>query len=163
MNRRTAALLVVLAAAAGCAPKAPPQFTAADMQANKDLVNTWTRLLMAKKFDSLAMLYTPDASVMPANVPAIQGRQAIQAFMTAFPPVKSFRAVDDTIDGSGGLAYARGRYWMTLDVPGTPSDSGKFIEIRRKQSDGSWKLEVDMFSSNIPTSLPEAPAPSRRQ
>lgn len=153
---------VAMLAACGCSGGSAT-LSSADMHANQSLVNEWTRLLMAKKFDSLALLYTADANVLPPNAPVVHGREAIQRFMAGFPSITAFRAVDDTIDGAGTLAYARGRYWMTFGIAGAPSDSGKFVEIRRKQADGSWKLEVDMFNSNVPTAAPEVPAPDRHR
>jgi ketosteroid isomerase-like protein len=149
------ATLVAILGAAACS--APASFTDADMQANRQLVDRWTAYLNAKQWDSLAQLYTENASVMPPNMPTLRGRPAIRDFIASFPPITAFRIVDDTIDGVGGLAYARGRYWMT--VAGTP-DSGKFVEVRRKQPDGSWRLEVDIFSSNVP--LPPPPPPARK-
>ena len=39
---------------------------------------------------------------------------------------------------------------MTIEVDGASvEDVGKYIEIRRKQADGSWLLDVDMFNSDL--------------
>ena len=34
----------------------------------------------------------------------------------------------------------------------TIKDHGKFVEIWKKQADGSWKCAVDMFNSDLPAS-----------
>jgi ketosteroid isomerase-like protein len=55
------------------------------------------------------------------------------------------------IEGNGNTAYTRGTYEITLMPPGakTPSKaSGKFIEIRKKQADGSWLLLRDFWNPN---------------
>ncbi len=41
---------------------------------------------------------------------------------------------------------------MTLEIEGMPpvQETGKYIEIRRKQEDGSWLLAVDIFNSDTP-------------
>ena len=55
------------------------------------------------------------------------------------------------IEGRGDLAYVRGTYTMTLHPDGAPEpveDAGKYLEIRRKQSDGSWLYVADMFNSD---------------
>jgi hypothetical protein len=36
------------------------------------------------------------------------------------------------------------------------NDTGKFVEVWKKQSDGKWKCTVDIFNSDLP--LPAAPA-----
>jgi ketosteroid isomerase-like protein len=33
-------------------------------------------------------------------------------------------------------------------APGPVEDQGKFLEIRRRQPDGSWLLAVDIFNSD---------------
>jgi ketosteroid isomerase-like protein len=45
---------------------------------------------------------------------------------------------------------------MTLNDPsGKPiADHGKYLEIWRKQGDGSWKCIVDMFNSDLPGTPP---------
>ncbi|NIM47978.1 MAG: hypothetical protein GTO22_01735 [Gemmatimonadales bacterium] len=57
--------------------------------------------------------------------------------------------------GGGDVAYARGTYLLTIAVEGAEptTDTGKYIEIRRKQPDGSWPIAIDMFNSDLP--LPE--------
>ena len=52
-----------------------------------------------------------------------------------------------------------GTYALTIKDPkgGTPiNDTGKIVEIWRKQADGKWKCIVDTYNSD----LPAAPAPS---
>jgi len=45
----------------------------------------------------------------------------------------------------GGLLDA---YTVKFEV-GSDTIEGKFIEILRKQPDGSWRYVVDMYSSNL--------------
>jgi ketosteroid isomerase-like protein len=50
-----------------------------------------------------------------------------------------------------------GTYTMTIVPPGAPgpvNDSGKYVEVRRKQSDGSWLIAVDIFNSDLPAPQP---------
>ena len=100
----------------------------------------------------IAALYTADAVLMPPNVPTASGRSEIQAFLETFPPVSQFELQQITVDGSEDLAFVHGTYTMTLVMPdGTAvPDTGKYLEIRRRQSDGRWLLTHDMFSSDSP-------------
>ena len=64
-----------------------------------------------------------------------------------------FEVASDTIEGRGDLAYNQGHYRFTAvpkakGVPGV-ADEGKFLEILKKQPDGSWKYVLDMYSSNL--------------
>ena len=53
---------------------------------------------------------------------------------------------------SNDLAYALGFY--TIDNP--PIDKGTFVDVWKKQADGSWKAIVDTFNSDMPA--PRLPA-----
>jgi ketosteroid isomerase-like protein len=50
----------------------------------------------------------------------------------------------------------QGEYSMTMQMPdGTSmSETGKFLEIRRKQADGRWLLSHDMFSPDAAPPMP---------
>lgn len=57
--------------------------------------------------------------------------------------------------GSWDLAYSVGTYRVTLTprkagAKPLPTDEGKFLEVLKKQADGSWKIVYDMWSSNAP-------------
>ena len=72
--------------------------------------------------------------------------------MRAFPRVTRAEFHVEEIDGYGDIAYVTGRYAMTLQPEGAPGpidDRGKYIEIRRKQADGSWLLARDIFNSDL--------------
>jgi ketosteroid isomerase-like protein len=72
--------------------------------------------------------------------------------MATFPPVTEFKATDVRIEGHGDLAYAHGVYEMTFTLPGAPApvkDTGKYLDIRKRQKDGRWLYSVDMFNSDL--------------
>ena len=59
------------------------------------------------------------------------------------------------VEGRGDLAYAVGIYRATLTPkkPGAkplPTEVGKYLEVLKKQSDGSWKIVYDMWSPDAP-------------
>jgi uncharacterized protein (TIGR02246 family) len=105
--------------------------------------------------EAVAAVYTEDGALLPPNLPPQKGRGAIKAFWGGFLDAYTvrFELASDTVEGRGDLAYNQGRYRFTA-VPkaqGAPgvADEGKFVEILRKQPDGSWKYVVDMYSSNL--------------
>jgi len=54
------------------------------------------------------------------------------------------------IEGSGDLAYVRGKYKLTMPVDsgGSIIDNGKYLDIRVKKN-GGWFTSRDMFSSDL--------------
>ena len=93
---------------------------------------------------------------MPPNAPATHGRSAIEAALDEFPPISNFRITNTEVEGIGDLAYVVGTYSMTLTPEGADpvQDTGKFIEIRRRQADGSWALYRDIYNSDLPAAAP---------
>jgi len=93
---------------------------------------------------------------MPPNAPSIQGREGIQKFWGGFLDAYQVRidVVADEVEGRGDLAYGRGHF--TLDGTAKAKggallhDRGKFLEILRRQPDGTWRYAVDMYSSDLP-------------
>ncbi len=130
---------------------APASLPAEDLAAIRAISDRLAQLMLDRNFEALAQLYTVDAVLMPPNNPLIQGREQIRTFMEAFPKVTRFSIGIDEIDGRDDLIYVRGSYSMTVHPDGAPSpvdDVGKFLEIRRRQPDGSFPFAVDMFSSD---------------
>jgi uncharacterized protein (TIGR02246 family) len=112
----------------------------------------WRACLLKQDFEGMAELYTEDVVVMPPNHPAIRGRKQLLDFMRTYPRVTSTEFQVDEIEGYGDIAYVTGSYAMTLQPEGAPSpvnDRGKYMEIRRKQPDGSWLLARDIFNSDL--------------
>jgi uncharacterized protein (TIGR02246 family) len=109
----------------------------------------------AGNVDGVTAVYASDGSLLPPNLPPQKGRNAIRAFWAGFLNAYTvrFEIGSDAIEGRGDLAYNVGHYRFTA-VPkakGDPgvADEGKFVEILKKQPDGSWKYLVDMYSSNL--------------
>jgi ketosteroid isomerase-like protein len=107
----------------------------------------------AKNWDAASKLYTEDATILPPNQAPVRGRAAIAQWMATFPAAETVEFANYRVDGRGDLAYVQADYAMKLE--GMPADSGKFIEIRQRDPDGVWRLKYDMFSSNLPLTLPE--------
>ena len=124
-----------------------------DKAAIRATSDTFVKGVLAADFVTVSNLYTEGATFMPPNQPAAQGRPAILAWMKGFPPTKEFALKIVEIEGRGDLAYVRGEFSMAMTPPGAPGpvkDSGKYVEVRRREKDGSWKIAVDIFNSDLP-------------
>jgi uncharacterized protein (TIGR02246 family) len=160
---RLAVVLAASTAAGAChfggadrpAADAPAELSSADLAAIRAVDSTFVAAANAGDLDALIGVYASNASLLPPNLPPQTGRAAIGAFWGGLLKAHTvkFEIGSDTIEGRGDLAYNVGHYRFTA-VPksrdGTGvADEGKFVEILKKQPDGSWKYQVDMYSSNL--------------
>jgi ketosteroid isomerase-like protein len=109
----------------------------------------------AGNVDGVVSVYATNAALLPPNLPPQKGRGAIKSFWGGFLSAYTvrFELGSDAVEGRGDLAYNMGHYRFTAvpKVKADPgvADEGKFLEILKKQPDGSWKYVVDMYSSNL--------------
>ena len=129
---------------------------AADLAAVRATDSAFVTAAQAGDAAGLAVLYLPDARLMPPNAPTLQGREAIQRFWGGFlEPYRITVTVSaDEVKGRGDLAYARGHFVLDA-APKAPGgvllhDQRKYLEILRRQPDGTWRYAVDMNSSDLP-------------
>jgi len=163
MNRGSslAILAVGVAVNLACQAQAIPGLTASDEAAVRQAFDLEMKAANAADAAGWAALYSQDAIVLRPHAPAVQGREAIQPWLATLPAISNAKGQGVEIMGYGDLAYLRGTYSMTFTIPGVPvpiDERGKFLQIYRKQSDGSWKMTREIYNSDIPLPLP-APAP----
>ncbi len=152
--RKRAALgcIGILLFVAGC--KQQPS-TAETEQTIRDLDAQWAKTAGTHDLDGTVAYYADDAVLLPPNEPLISGKAALRTSWTALlaPNIAlTWHAGKVDVSQSGDLAYVVGSYDLsTKDAQGKPvSDHGKTIEVFRKQSDGTWKVVADMYSSDLP-------------
>ncbi|MDP6823730.1 MAG: DUF4440 domain-containing protein [Dehalococcoidia bacterium] len=111
----------------------------------------------ARDVEAFLGFLTDDARMLPPNEPTLEGKPAIREMLEELYALPDFSVIHHPADRivvsqSGDLAYIS--YAFELTVPGGEGGSviekGKDISIYQKQSDGNWKLAIDMFSSNYP-------------
>lgn len=154
--RPTFLLTALSCAVVACQP-APAKLSDADVAAMRAAVDTFVANALARRDSVQAEGFTSNGVMMPPNGPAVEGRAAIRAWMTAYPQMSDFKARVVEIDGVGDMAYVRGTYEVTLAPVGrTPAvtDHGKWLEIVRRQSDGRWLVAYDIFNSDVPLPTP---------
>jgi uncharacterized protein (TIGR02246 family) len=156
---------MLLAAVLGC-PPAPAKDTSADAKQAIDAADAnWARLSAAGHADSLADLYHANGVMLPPNMPAVRGREAIRGFMAMMtsmsspPPVLTVRA--ESVWASGPAAVELGRWSFAWPAaakrpPGAPAaDSGKYM-VRWVNENGRWLMVQDIWNSDV--ALPTPPA-----
>jgi ketosteroid isomerase-like protein len=94
--------------------------------------------------------YTEDAHLLPPNHPMVTGqsqiRDTIRALLESGLGGLAIRPA--RITSSGDFAYVIGAFSLERPTP----DTGKYLEVHRRQADGSWRCVADMFSSDLPAS-----------
>ena len=111
----------------------------------------WEEAANRAEVDRLVAIYAPDAVILPPGGPVIEGSETIrELFRQEFERFDTKLAfTTQAIEVEEDMAYRRGRcVWR-----GTPRLSGqtvettnKFLEVWRRQSDGSWRIAVDMWN-----------------
>jgi ketosteroid isomerase-like protein len=155
-----------LALVLGCAPQEPPAAPdnrAADEAAIRKADMDWANAAQSKQLDAWVAYYSDDAMVLPANEKLATGKEAIRKTIGDLLGAPGFSVKWQTakveVARSGDIGYSQGTYELTMNDPkGNPvTDYGKYVEVWKKQPDGSWKCAVDIFNSD----LPPAPPPSK--
>ena len=152
-NRAKLPALTVLALGIAACQGESAELTVEDLAVIRQVTNAWEFHVGAADWESLMVVYTTNAVFMPPNGPTLHGHDAIKTFMAGSPPITAVSLTIDEIDGGGNLAFVRGTYTITTQPEGVSEpleDSGKYVEIRRKQADGAWLIAVDIFNSDLP-------------
>ncbi len=152
MSTPKIAPIIIAILLAGCGPSSPAPLSQADTAAIEAVTDAFVTAMQKGDWDAASMTYAQDAILLPPNSEAVTGRAAIRQYLSGFPPVTRFEIKNLEVQGAGDVAVARGTYVMTLQPPGMPpiEDHGKYIDTRKKQADGTWLYQWDIFNSSVP-------------
>lgn len=110
--------------------------------------------------DVVDIFYADDGSAMYPNAPICTGKEALYKRWAEMLATQGF-SVDwhltrIEVSQSGDLAYSPFVYEMTMPGPDGKviHDRGKGLAVWKKQADGEWKGEADMFNSDLPGGAP---------
>jgi ketosteroid isomerase-like protein len=145
----------------GCETAAPDEAAIAKSQAEteqtiRQMDADWVRVGSAKNVDGWMAFYADGAVVLPPNEAMMSDRAAIRksvADMLMMPGMNyTWKPTKVEVARSGDLGYLYGTYSMTMnDAQGKPvNDSGKILEVWKKQPDGKWKCVADIWNSDLP-------------
>jgi len=116
----------------------------------------WMKVFSAKDLDKSVAFCDEKGAVLAPNAPIAQGKQAIAKSFAGFftlPNLKiTWHADKANVAKSGELGYTSGTYQMSFSDPAgkTVSDNGKYVTVWTKQADGSWKVLLDIFNTDMP-------------
>jgi uncharacterized protein (TIGR02246 family) len=124
-------------------------------QALEQLDRQWEAATNRGDAAGAANLYADDAYFMAPNAAIVQGRQNIQQTIQGFVDAgaKNVQFTTVAADANGDLAYEVGRYTLDMQPQGAAqavTDTGKYVIVARRQSDGTWKIVADIFNTDLP-------------
>ncbi len=154
LNLNFLIFIILFSALFGCAQESKETDMEADIAAIKELYNQYCIAVSASDLDHFMSLWDDDAIRMDHNNFAIFGKEKIRAhFKVRFDPFNNKMALygETEIEVSGDLAFARGN--VTLSITPKEKDTTthfdvKFLDILKRQADGSWKIYIDSPSLN---------------
>jgi uncharacterized protein (TIGR02246 family) len=175
MNIRTARLrvpsastlvagLVTTLLTTSCAPSAGGDSSLADAAAIRALDEQWSATAARNDVEQTVAFYADDAVLLPANAPMASDKKSIReswAGLLGPQTAVSWKVSKVEVAKSGDLGYLYGTYTLSIgDQKGGVAvhDSGKLVEIWKKQADGKWKCEVDTYNSDLPAAAAPVPA-----
>jgi uncharacterized protein (TIGR02246 family) len=160
------ATLLVLAAACQPRPKetgmadaessapAAAALSSEDQAAIRQVDTDWAKAATEGNGEAIAALYTSDATLLPPGEPIVKGEAAKKYWVDFGNGFAGPTELNTTsVEGSGDLAVAVGTYRMALTpkkagAKPLPVDEGKYLEVLKRQDDGSWKIHHDIWNPN---------------
>jgi len=144
-----------------CSQGVPPAHADSDTErALREVDRKWSEAAATKDVDKVVSFYAENAIVLPPNAVIAQTKDSVRAIWKELldtPGLRiSWMAQKVEVAKSGELGYVSGTYELQMNDPsGKPvNDRGKYLEVMKRQSDGSWKCVADTWNSDLPATLP---------
>ncbi len=128
-----------------------------EMQAKVDQWNKdFCKAMLTNDREAMLDFYADDVISLPSYAEMIMGKENIKEAMmkqdTMSSKVTEFNLASKKLIMSGDLLLDIGTYDMTMNVQGMDEpviDHGKYLTVYEKQNDGSWKIKVETWNSDI--------------
>ncbi|MBI4543073.1 MAG: DUF4440 domain-containing protein [Gemmatimonadetes bacterium] len=152
--RRGVLAVGLITALSACQPPADQSAGAEEAVRAADIA--WAQAFSRKDLAGYLAFVDSTASIQQPNAPTVTGTAAIRALIEGFYALPNlsgtWQPTSVEASRSGDLAYSTGTYELSFNDPsGRPvTERGKYVEIWRKQADGSWKMVVESFNSDLP-------------
>jgi uncharacterized protein (TIGR02246 family) len=135
---------------------AAPALGMADAQSSAE---SYKSAVESGDIEALVSMFTDDGMIMPSDLPAVAGKEAIRAYFTAMIE-RSAQVLNIKVEeafGDGDIGYSRGVFSSatTPKPSGEPINIvGKWSSVSKRQSDGSWKIYRHIWNTDEPVPRP---------
>ena len=129
----------------------------AEVAALREADNRYSRTGTTKDLEAFVSLNAPDCAMYPPQAPIVKGLDSIRSFVTtAFKdPLFSikFTPVAVEVSQGGDMGYTLNLAELTSTGPNgeAATEHLRDFHVWRKQADGSWKIEVDIWNAEPPS------------
>ena len=154
MRYGVAAALMILSTF-GCAPQLEVDLTA-ERAALREAMEAYHEAASTKDAQTVVSMYDNDAMMIPPNAERVEGIEGVRTYRFGFIENASveldFEAMRIEIAPGGDMAWTLAVANASFEGPdGEPgSDRIRDFHVWKKQADGSWKVEVDIWNSGPP-------------
>ena len=129
----------------------PETFDAGQIRKSIEEVNAkYSKAIQDGNLADAVALYTDDAIMVPPDGELVRGKQAIGELYNKLLQMGMKEIVLTTIEvgGSGGTVYEIGKTRVRIQPEGQAAmlDSTKYLVIWNRQTDGTWKVHVDIWN-----------------
>jgi ketosteroid isomerase-like protein len=111
--------------------------------------------IAGKNLDSLMSFYAEDACLLPTAEPMVKGKESIRAEWSHVFKIPNFdnksTLTKVEVSKGGDIAYTMGTYQAVLmgEDGKLTQEPGKWVSIWKKQSNGEWRIIVDIYNTDI--------------
>jgi ketosteroid isomerase-like protein len=150
--------IVLLAACRAPAPDASP-LSDEEAAAIESTSDEWAASIMGNDATAANAFYAADAVLMPPDMSSFGSGPALEEFLAGFT-VTDFTRTSREIEGSGDMAYELAHYEISSFSAGEAESTsrGKYVNIWKKQADGSWLIAVNTWNFDEPLPDPDSEA-----
>ena len=145
-------LLVLLFMASVAFPQTSAEYKAKIEKINKEMA----KYMIEGNTEKGLSLYTADAISLPSYEPIRDGLPAIRKASEEMAKTgwkcKSFEPITLKVIPNGNMITEIGTYSISMTMPGMDKpmdDHGKYLTIWEKQKDGSLKVKIETWNSDI--------------
>jgi len=160
MSLRLPATLSAIVLAAACGGSSNPAATPGDTAPIDEARNQYIAAYNAGDAAAVAALYADDAISMPDHHAALTGKAEIESYLRdTFGKYNSnITITPGETEVMGDVAHEHGTFTVSMtpkDGGNAMTDTGKYLVILKRGSDGRWLLHHDIDNTDVP---PPAPA-----
>jgi len=118
----------------------------------RDVNDAYEKAVANQDVSIVVGCYTPDAVLMPPNEPVARGSVQMEAVFQRYVEAGASSLTLETVDleEQGDVVIEVGRYELGIQTPdGSMTDVGKYLQVFKRQADGTLRIAYDAFNSDI--------------